>query len=112
YSRRFDLSVNEWRVMAVLGQQPGLSADAVCARTGMDKVSVSRAVGRLLEKGHLERDFAATDRRRSVLRLTPRGRGVYRRITPIARTFHARLTGVLDEREQKLLMRFLERLDR
>jgi DNA-binding MarR family transcriptional regulator len=111
YSSRFGLSVTEWRVMAVLGQQPGLSADAVCARTEMDKVGVSRAVARLLEKGWLARDFAPTDRRRSVLRLTPRGRSVYRRITPLARAFHARLISALDEREQKQLMQLLDRLD-
>jgi DNA-binding MarR family transcriptional regulator len=44
YSERFGLSIPEWRVMAVLGQKPGLSARDVAARTAMDKVQVSRAV--------------------------------------------------------------------
>ena len=38
YSRRFGLTIPEWRVMAVLGQTPGLSARDVAARTAMDKV--------------------------------------------------------------------------
>ena len=112
YGQRFDLSVTEWRVMAVLGQEADLSADAVCLRTQMDKVSVSRAVARLLDKGLLKREFAAADRRRSVLRLTAAGRNTYRRITPLARTFHARLTAVLDDREQRQLLGLLDRLDR
>ena len=48
YSERFGLSIPEWRVMAVLGQTPGLSARDVAARTAMDKVQVSRAVACLL----------------------------------------------------------------
>ena len=56
--------------MAVLGQQPGLSADEVCSETEMDKVPVSRAVSKLLKKGLLKRDFSGDDRRRSILHLS------------------------------------------
>ena len=48
YSERFSLSIPEWRVIAVLGQTPGLSAREVAERTAMDKVQVSRAVQSLL----------------------------------------------------------------
>jgi DNA-binding MarR family transcriptional regulator len=53
YEQRFQLSVTEWRVIAVLGRFPGLSANEVAERTAMDKVAVSRAVARLLESGRL-----------------------------------------------------------
>ena len=33
YHRRFGLAITEWRVMAVLGRFPGLSAGEVAART-------------------------------------------------------------------------------
>ena len=65
YAEAFDLSIPEWRVMAVLGRHPGLSAIEVSERTLMDKVAVSRAVAKLLKKGRLERQFADRDRRRS-----------------------------------------------
>jgi hypothetical protein len=39
YARRFGLGVTEWRVIAVLGRYPGLSANGVAARTAMDKVA-------------------------------------------------------------------------
>ena len=59
YSQRFGLGVTEWRVIAVLGRYPDLSAGEVAARTAMDKVAVSRAVARLLERGRqLLREFA------------------------------------------------------
>ncbi|HEY6940450.1 helix-turn-helix domain-containing protein, partial [Dokdonella sp.] len=50
YQDRFDLSMTEWRVMAVLARYDGhgLSASEVAARTEMDKVAVSRALTRLV----------------------------------------------------------------
>jgi DNA-binding MarR family transcriptional regulator len=110
YSERFDLTVPEWRVMAVLGQEADLSAEQVCARTGMDKVTVSRAVARLLERGHVARAFARADRRRSELRLTARGRAVHRQIIPLARDYEARLAGALSAAERRTLFALLERL--
>ncbi|OGT82236.1 MAG: MarR family transcriptional regulator [Gammaproteobacteria bacterium RIFCSPLOWO2_02_FULL_61_13] len=110
YTDRFDLTVPEWRVMAVLGQEPGLSADQVCARTGMDKVTVSRAVSRLLEKGRVERDFARADRRRSELRLSARGRAVYRQIIPLGREYEAGVVADLSPAERQTLVTLLERL--
>ena len=41
---RHQLSLNEWRVMTVVAGHPGCTASDVCARTGMDKMSVSRAI--------------------------------------------------------------------
>mgnify|MGYP001572661675 FL=1 len=110
YSERFDLTIPEWRVMAVLGQEPGLSADQVCARTEMDKVTVSRAVARLLEKGHVAREVASVDRRRSVLALSARGRSVYRKIIPLARDYEAALTANLAAPERQALLALLDRL--
>src|SRR5215475_3245077 len=68
YELRFQLSITEWRVIAVLGLYPDLSAGEVAARTAMDKVAVSRAVARLGKAGRVRRTLADHDRRRSVLR--------------------------------------------
>ncbi len=110
YSARFDLTIPEWRVMAVLGQENGLSADQVCAKTEMDKVTVSRAVTRLLGKGRLVREFASVDRRRSVLALSARGRVVYKQIIPLAREYEQALTVDLAGPERLALLALLDRL--
>lgn len=112
YASRFGLSVPEWRVMAVLGQRPGASADEVCRRTEMDKVTVSRAIARLRQRGLVHRATAPDDRRRSVLALTGRGAGVYRRIVPLAREYERRLLAVLNEAERADLDRLLDKLTR
>ncbi|MFC3813410.1 MarR family winged helix-turn-helix transcriptional regulator [Lysobacter sp. GCM10012299] len=111
YTERFALSITEWRVMAVLGRYPDLSANEVAQRTAMDKVAVSRAVARLLEAGRLQREIHGDDRRRSVLRLSEAGYGIYDEVAPLALEFERRLLQGIDEAERALLFRLLDRLD-
>ena len=111
YSQRFDLGVTEWRVMAVLGRYPDLSASEVAQRTAMDKVAVSRAVASLLEAGRLQRDIHDGDRRRSVLRLSPVGHAIYDEVAPLALRFERELLARLGIDEQQWLSRILDRLE-
>ena len=55
YAERFELSVTEWRVIAVLGRYSDVSASEVAERTAMDKVAVSRAVASLVDAGRVAR---------------------------------------------------------
>ncbi|HUO88019.1 MAG TPA: MarR family winged helix-turn-helix transcriptional regulator [Rhizomicrobium sp.] len=84
YSERFGLSIPEWRVMAVLGGTPGLSARDVAERTAMDKVQVSRAVESLVRARRAARTEDAEDGRISRLALTARGRAIYDEVVPLA----------------------------
>src|SRR5690242_8593047 len=83
YSSRFGLTIPEWRVMAVLGGTPGLSARAVAERTEMDKVQVSRAVARLLRAKRIERSADGDDGRVTRLALSSRGKTIYDEIAPL-----------------------------
>ncbi len=111
YSDRYGLTIPEWRVMAVLGRFPRISAAEVAERTAMDKVAVSRAVSRLLDSGRIRRSFADADRRRSILSLSPAGRRIHKRIAPILLRYEAELLSALDEEEQAQLATMLARLD-
>ena len=110
YADRFGLTIPEWRVMAVLGHHGELSASGVCERTLMDKVTVSRAVARLVDHRRLERRVDVGDRRRTLVSLTPAGRAVYRKIVPLAQEYEARLLDVLSVRERESLDRLLAKL--
>lgn len=111
YSERFGLGVTEWRVMAVLGRYPDLSANEVAQRTAMDKVAVSRAVAGLIEAGRIEREVHDDDRRRSVLRLSAAGEAIYADIAPMALAFEQRLLEGMAAAEREALFRLLDRLD-
>ena len=95
YAERFQLSIPEWRVIAVLARAPGLSAAQVAERTAMDKVAVSRAVASLARARRIERSVEESDRRRSHLALTARGLAVYEEVVPWALAYEeAVLRGV------------------
>jgi DNA-binding MarR family transcriptional regulator len=99
YDKRFDLSIPEWRVIAILGRFPGLSAVEVAERTMMDKVAVSRAVTKLIKNGRIDRQFADADRRRSILNLSEKGKQVHDEIAPLALQFERDLLHGLSEQE-------------
>jgi DNA-binding MarR family transcriptional regulator len=84
YSERFGLTVPEWRVMAVLGGTPDLSAREVAARTAMDKVQVSRAVDSLARTRRVARTPDSRDGRIARLALTAKGRAIYDEVVPLA----------------------------
>ena len=110
YRRRFDLSIPEWRVIAVLARHPGLSAAEVAELTRMDAVAVSRAVTRLLRAGRLRRSIARNDRRRSVLSVSRAGAAVYREVAPLALRFERDLLEGMDHSERAALDRALDTL--
>ncbi len=113
YRDEFDLTVTEWRVIAVIGRYPGLSASEVVERTAMDKVAISRAVKRLEDRGLVERAEHASDRRRRPLRLSrDRGRPMFKEIVPRARGYEEALLAGLGARELAALDRLLEMLEK
>jgi len=113
YRGRFDLSVTEWRILAVLGRFPGLTAREVTARTAMDKVSISRAVSTLEQKELLQRQTDPGDRRRQRLYIVPgRGQAVLEQVIPEARRYEEALSGTLSASELETLSALIDKLQR
>jgi DNA-binding MarR family transcriptional regulator len=110
YEKRFSLTIPEWRVMAIVGDEPELSATEVARRGAMDKVAVSRAVTKLIKAGRLKQVFAADDRRRSILSLTVEGRRVYNQVVPIARSFEDAVLTKISKRDRATLNDILSKL--
>jgi DNA-binding MarR family transcriptional regulator len=110
YDKRFKVSIPEWRVIAILGRFPGLSAVEVAERTMMDKVAVSRAVTKLIKKGRIDRQFADADKRRSILNLTEEGRKLHDEIAELALGFESDLLAGLSPEELQQLNAVMEKL--
>ena len=110
YGDRYGIAIPEWRVITILALYPGSSASEVSERTAMDKVAVSRAVARLLERGFIKRETHGDDRRRSVLALSAAGFEVYESMAPLVIESERKLMSVLSEEEEQLLERLITRL--
>ena len=110
YDKRFNVSIPEWRVIAVLGRFPGLSAVEVAERTLMYKVAVSIAVKKLITNGRIVREFADTDKRRSILNLSIIGKELHDKIAVLALEFEKELKQEFSSEEMENLNRAMEKL--
>lgn len=110
YAKAFDLTIPEWRIIAVLGRRPGLTAKEVAEATEMDKVAVSRAVAKLVESRRVVARADREDARRQILSLTSQGESVHARIAPIALASEQKLLSTLNNDEREQLDALLDRL--
>jgi len=110
YGQRFDLNLNEWRVMVVAAQGESRTSSDICQITLMDKMSVSRAVKSLTGKGFVSRVPSPQDRRLHHIILTEHGRATYAEIMPLARTYETQLLASLTDTEHSALGAILTKL--
>jgi DNA-binding MarR family transcriptional regulator len=103
-SRRHDLTLAEWRCMMVLAPRPGLANIEVAEASGVDVMTVSRALRRLERHGRLERRADPADKRRITGSLTPKGLDLYRAVAPSAEL----LFEALNVQDQAQLGRYLK----
>lgn len=112
YSSKFALSITEWRIMAVLGEYPDISADQVSNKTQIEKSILSRAINKLLQRQLLLREFDAADRRRSILCLTATGLSVYREVVPVSYDCEEALLNCFSDAEKEQFSELIDRLYR
>lgn len=109
-ARRHRLSLNEWRTMIVLASEPGVAAHEIVEITGLDKMSVSRAVAALARQGRIVKRDDPQDARRARLELSAAGRRLYEQIGVFGRAREQQLFGGLDAAERVQLEALVDRL--
>ena len=99
YQALFGLTIPEWRLIAVIAENEGVTQQQVGRRTRMDKVTVSRATIALVERGLIERRPHASDRRSQSLHLTKNGRDLYAAVAPKALELERRIFADFDPKD-------------
>lgn len=110
YKDKFALSITEWRIMAVLGEYPGVSADEVSLKTQIEKSILSRAISKLIKRNLIERKIAPDDRRRSEISLSETGITVYQEIVPLSYDYEEALLSCLSSAEREKFSELIDRL--
>lgn len=110
YEDRFGLTIPQWRLICVLAEENGATQGAIVTRTGMDKVTVSRAAQGLTNRRLIGRSDHHADGRSHVLTLTQEGQRLYGEIAPLALAYEAALVSGLSPEDVALLKRLLVRL--
>ena len=110
YEGSFNLTIPEWRALAVIAEHGTLSPTAVGQHTMMDKVKVSRAAQSLVAKGMLRQSQDPRDGRGRLLRLTRKGETTHSRMVPFAVGMESRLFDDLSRADIAALNRVLTKL--
>ncbi|MCZ4589299.1 MarR family transcriptional regulator [Rhodococcus opacus] len=109
YRREFDVSLAEWRTLALIGEDPSLTLNRLARRAGLDKAQMSRVVAKLTERGLLSRELGPG--RTTQLSLTRKGAGVYRGLIAAANERDEAFRVCLTDEESAALESALRKLD-
>lgn len=111
HGKKLGISVNNWKIMRVIGFFGPISATVLGARTSLDPDKVTRAVDTLAQRSYVIRKNDETDRRRVVLSLSAKGRRVYDKIEQVAGAVEAELLSALNPEERRALLSYLRKLE-
>lgn len=95
----FDITIDQWLVLNMLSEHPGISQGEIAERVFKDAASVTRIIDLLIRKGYLVRENHQTDRRRFTLELTKEGKALIRSISKVVETYRGQALKGISEKE-------------
>ena len=102
-----DYTSVQFGALNLLQANPGIDQRTLGEHLALDRSTIADVCHRLERRGLIVRDRDPQDRRRNVLSLSDRGRGVLAGLLPRADRVHEVLVGGLDERDRLELHRLL-----
>jgi DNA-binding MarR family transcriptional regulator len=114
-SHRLNVSLNEFRLLMAIGRLGASASHELAEHTGVNAMSVSRAVSTLERHGRIAIEPDPHNRRRKVLKLTPEGRRLYEIMRPQTQAVADYLLAELSEADQakldELVCKLMARLE-
>ena len=110
YESRFGLTGAEWRVLAAVTASGNPTQVELGQATGMDKMTISRAVAALASRQLIDRVRDTGDRRTLRLSPTPEGRRIHDVVAPQALLVEAQLLAALSPTQAEALRQALAQL--
>jgi len=110
YRRLFGVGITEWRVLATVAVEPGISANRLCQLIGIDKALASRVLSRLAGRHLVAVQSDPNNARRSLLRLTGSGQQLHDRVLLVVRERERILHSAFSHAEIETLLSLLHRL--
>lgn len=109
YKRQFDVSLGEWRAIALLGAEAPLSLNDLARAASLDKAQMSRVVSALVERQLVFREIGGAGRPLR-LTLTDMGQKLYRDLIEAAAERDAAFLECLTPQEHAVLEAALAKL--
>lgn len=107
---RYKISLNEFRLLMTIGSLGATASHELAEMTGVNVMSVSRAVATMERNGRISVTTDPANRRRKVLTLTEEGRRLYEIMRPQSHKVAEYLFSELDQGDVAALERILGKL--
>lgn len=105
-----DLSLMQYAVLSVIGENAGLSQTDLGNALGIDRSTMVAVIDRLQGRGLVFRESSPQDRRSYALKLTTDGKALLRSAAPLVDAYEAEIAGDLSDEERAELLSLLNRL--
>ena len=109
-TRAFGITPVQYSLMTALLERGELDQNGLALEIGLERTSVAEVVPRLQARGLVKRLKDPRDARVRLVRLTPKGRSLLRKIAPAAQRAHDRTIDQLPASERDLFLLQLIRL--
>ena len=76
----FKITVDQWLIIKVLMENPGISQQNIAEKAFKDNASVTRIIDLLVKSKYLDRKVNPKDRRTSILKVTPDGEDIINKV--------------------------------
>ena len=106
---KLDLPLSAWYPLIVLKLGDGISQRDLSKRLSLKDAAVGKAIDSLERSGLLQREADATDRRKFLVVLTPKGHKAADRITALRAELLEHMQAGFTEKESALFKQFLQR---
>ena len=100
----FDMTSVQFAALDAIAQQPGIDQASLAATIGFDRATIGGVVDRLEQKGLLQRQVSAQDRRARELQLTAEGKRLLKACRPVVEALQADILAPLTAPERKAFM--------
>ncbi len=110
YQKEFNLSRNEWRVLAAVAEHQDMSAKQIAAYSTLEKMQVSRALTSLLQRNFVCYTGTEQDKREKRVTLSCEGWQTFNQLIPMIQTKQMQLLAQFSEQELAVLSDMMTRL--
>ena len=105
-----DMPVSQWAVLTIIENHPEIDQSRLAEVISFDKTNTGRLVDQLEAKGLVERRPNDSDRRVWMLRCTPLGQKIRKRLRPRSLATQERLLSCLEPADRELLIDLMSRV--
>jgi DNA-binding MarR family transcriptional regulator len=105
----YEVTPVQYGVLRILQDYPGIDQVTLARLCALDTSTAANLAVRLEQSGFVKRMVPASSKRFRVLRITPQGAALLKKLLPAGRLLSRRLLQALDKKEQNIFLRLLKK---